>query len=203
MAIDQTTGTEKLIERILADAHAAAEQVMAQSRAESAAVMAQAEHECAEILDAATRKGQRMIADMLDRSRTNAELDGRKYALEKRRAALQDVFNRAYLQLCDRKGETRDRLLVGLALREADGGETILPAPADRENMKRLLVGINKSLEQAGKAPLTLDDADTDMDAGFLLSCASYEKDCSFAAVMAEMRSTLESDVFGILFGGK
>ena len=67
-------------------------------------------------------------------------------------------------------------------------------------NATRALAELNAALAQSGRAPLTIAPADADITGGFILKAAGYEKNCSFAAVLREVRAAEESAVAGILF---
>ena len=66
-------------------------------------------------------------------------------------------------------------------------------------NVGRIEV-VNAALAQSNRAPLTIAPADADITGGFILKAAGYEKNCSFAAVLREVRAAEESAVAGILF---
>ena len=94
----------------------------------------------------------------------------------------------------------RSALIKALLIREAEGGETIIPAARDEANVKSVLAEVNAALAESGRAPLTIAPADADITGGFILKAAGYEKNCSFAAVLREVRAAEESAVAGILF---
>ena len=76
---------------------------------------------------------------------------------------------------------------------EAEGGETVLPAKADRQQIAAILSTMNS-------VDLTLSDQDAPFDGGFLLVGRGYEKDCSFRAVLSALRDAEETAVANLLF---
>ena len=76
---------------------------------------------------------------------------------------------------------------------EAEGGETVLPAKADRK-------GIASVLAKMSDRKLTMSDKDADIEGGFFLVSKSYEKDCSFRSLMNAVRSEEETNVAKMLF---
>ncbi|MEG1547498.1 MAG: V-type ATP synthase subunit E family protein [Clostridia bacterium] len=192
---------DKLIERILADAHEEAEHTAQEAQESIQQVKELAGHDVWEILSEAQIRSKRLRDDILERSRTNAELDSRKYMLAAKRGVVEHVFSTAYEQMCALSGAERDALLTTCILAEADGGEAIIPSLADEAALSRLLDGINATLASNGKSALTLLSASGTFDAGFILRSRDYEKNCSFAAMLREMREHEESSVANILFG--
>ena len=52
-----------------------------------------------------------------------------------------------------------------------------------------------------GASACTPSDTDAAIDGGFLLVGRSYEKDCSFRAILGMLRDSEETNVAGLLFG--
>lgn len=194
------TGTEKLVERIISAA-----------KEEAAAAKAAAEESCLAIKAAGEKRGAALAAEdaqkrtaaaqsILERSRTNAELEARKSALLMRRALIQDAFDQAYAALCALSDKERADICRSMLLREADGGETIHASKNDIKQIALLLPTIEADMLKAGKKPLLLSPNAADIDCGFILSGDGYEKDCSFAALLRDTRANEETRVASILF---
>ena len=197
---NELNNPDKLIERILADAREAADGIRAAAETDEARIDQLADNDVWEIESEAQLQAKRLREDVLERSRTNAELDSRKYALSARRQVVDKAFDEAYRRLCALSGAERDKLLTLLAVRECDGGETLLPAQADEDAFKRLLSAINEELKAVGKAAITLGAAEPSLDGGFILHAAGYEKNCSFSAALREVREYDQSRVAALLF---
>lgn len=200
MAKDLNNG-ERLLSAILEGAEAEAGGVLAKAKAAAAATVAEAEAEAARILSDAEAKAKAAHADILERSRTNAGLDSRKHALLQKRAVIDEAFAAAALKLNVLAGPDRDAVLTKLLLENAEGGETVLPASSDAAALAGLIGGVNEKLAAAGKAPLTMGQPRPGLSGGLLLAGPSYEIDCSFEAVLRDLRAAGESGVAGILFG--
>lgn len=200
MAKDINNG-DRILSSILDSAWAEAEAVLAQARERAKATAAEAEAEAARICAEAENRAKAVREDVLERSRTNAELDSRKYALAQKRAVVNEAFQEASSRLSAMAGPEREALLAKLLLENAEGGETVFPAPADEGIVPSLLVGVNAKLAAAGKAPLKLGQAREGIAGGFLLGGASYELNCSFEAILRDLREAEVSRVADILFG--
>ena len=88
-----------------------------------------------------------------------------------------------------------------LLLENAEGGECISPAQGDAASLAQLLPAVNQTLAQGGKAPLTMGDPRPGIQGGFFLVGASYELNCSFEALLRDLRETEVSKVADLLFG--
>lgn len=200
MANDLQNGASKLVGRILEDARAEAEAVETAAQAEVKKIKELADQSIRDVKQESEARARKLCAEILERSRTNAELDSRKYALAAKRSVLEETFEKAGAGLCVLTGAERDRLLVACALREALGGEAIVPDEADAGNIERLLPAINEGLQKSGRTALSLSGEISNIGNGFLLRGQGYEKNCSFAAMLRDVREAEESNVAAILF---
>ncbi|MEA4970043.1 MAG: V-type ATP synthase subunit E family protein [Candidatus Pelethousia sp.] len=200
MAKDLNNG-ERLLSSIVESAKAEAEAALAEARARAQAQADETAAEAGRILAEAEDRAKASNADILERSRTNALLDARKQALADRRAVIDEAFEAAAAQLNALAGPEREAILEKLLLSSATGGETILPAQADAEALSAVLPGVNAKLAALAKAPLALGQHREEISGGFVLAGESYEINCSFEAVLRDLRRAEESGVAALLFG--
>ncbi len=200
MAMDLNNG-ERLLSSIVESAKAEAEAALAEARARAQAQADETAAEAGRILAEAEDRAKASDADILERSRTNALLDARKQALADRRAVIDEAFEAAAAQLNALAGPERQAILEKLLLSSAAGGETILPSQADAANLSALLPGVNAKLAALAKAPLALGQHRAEISGGFVLAGESYEINCSFEAVLRDLRRAEESGVAALLFG--
>ena len=184
----------------MADAQAEADTALADADKEAERIALIAKDECFRIENETELRTKRLNDAAQEKSRTNAALDSRKYALKVKRALIDEAFALAAERMEQKSDAERSALIKALLIREAEGGETIIPAARDEANAKSALAEVNAALAQSGRAPLTIAPADADITGGFILKAAGYEKNCSFAAVLREVRAAEESAVAGILF---
>ncbi|MDD6887550.1 MAG: V-type ATP synthase subunit E [Candidatus Aphodomorpha sp.] len=187
------TGTNKLAERILADARSAAEQTLSEANAAAKTISADNVQKLNAMRKDFEQKREAAVQSVLDGSRTRASIDGKKAALEKKRALIDSVFAKSYEALCALNEDQRGEICARLLAAEAEGGETVLPAKADRQQIAAILSTMNS-------VDLTLSDQDAPFDGGFLLVGRGYEKDCSFRAVLSALRDAEETAVANLLF---
>ncbi len=197
---DVKNSAEKLMERILADARAQAEETAQQAKAQCDDIVQAGEKHMLNLRMQDTRKLNADVAAVMDRSRMNAELEARKDALAARREVVEAAFAGTYEALCALDDDAREKVIVHMLLQESDGGETLVCAAAERALIGKALPQVQQTLREQGKEELILSDETTDIEHGFLLIGKGYEKNCSFRAILDEMREERESEVAGILF---
>ncbi len=200
MANELNTGASKLVERILEDAKKDAAKLELETNARLDEIRLDCEKRIDKRRDELTKATAAAQKSILERSRTNAELEARKQALASRREIVDEAFATAYKDLCGLSGPERAQVCRKMLLAEADGGETVCGGSADHEALMELLPEVNEALEAAGKRPLTAGAAENDMEYGFVLKGDGYEKDCSFSALIRDARAVEETAVAGILF---
>ncbi|NLI55038.1 MAG: hypothetical protein GX417_12080 [Clostridiales bacterium] len=193
MATTSISGTNKLAERIVGEAEADARKVREDAEAAVREIRKQSEKAAA--LRRAELESQREAAkrSLIGGYQTRAALDGKKDALRKKRAVIDAAFARAYDAALSLDAQTRKRICAGMLAQEAEGGETVVPASADREAMKALVSDMPQKR-------LSLSDKDAAIDGGFVLLGEGYEKDCSFHSLLSVVRGEEETAVYQLLF---
>lgn len=193
MSTQEMTGANKLAARILDDAHADAAAQAEEAGKRISAIQASSERTLAERAEAFAQKRREAVSSVLDGCRTRAALDGRKSTLARKRAVIDAAFARAYEALCELDAASRGEICKDMLLGEAEEGDTVVPAKADRAALERLTSLITDR-------KLTISSEDAPFDGGFLLVSAGYEKDCSFASLLSQLRDAEEPNVARLLF---
>lgn len=187
------SGMNKLAERIVSDAQDEARAV--RQEAERVATGIQRESEKGISARKAELAGQKenAVKSLLGGYRTRASLDGKKDALRKKRAVIDSAFSRAYDAMQSLKAEQRKDVCARMLREQAEGGETVLPAPMDRAALAELVSAMPEK-------KLTLSDKHAAIDGGFILLGSGYEKDCSFRSLLDAVRESEETAVYQLLF---
>ena len=110
---------DHLIERILADASDAAAKITADADASCAGIVAERDRKIAEIAEAAAKRRDVEIAEILDGAKTRARLDGKKELLAAKRQVLDQTFDAAYRSLCESSVESLAELFGKILAAEA------------------------------------------------------------------------------------
>lgn len=193
MATVTISGTNRLAERIVSDAQEEARAALDEAmhtardtrRESDKAVSGRRE----ELLSIRARAKKNLI----DGYATRALLDAKKDALKKKRAVIDTAFTRAYEATLSLGAEARRSICAGMIASQAEGGETVLPAKADRAALEAIVAAMPKK-------KLTLSKEDAKIDGGFILLGDGYEKDCSFRSLLATIRDAEETAVYQLLF---
>jgi len=193
MATISISGTNKLAERIVGEAEADAKKVLSDAEAGVRSIRAESDKAVSEQRAQLAAKRDAAAKSLLDGFVTRTALDGRKSALAKKRVVIDKVFSAAYAAVLALDESARAEICKKLLRDEAEGGETVVPAKADR-------AGIANAITAMQGVSLKLSEKDADIEGGFLLVSGSYEKDCSFRSLMNEIRSDEETNIAKMLF---
>jgi V/A-type H+-transporting ATPase subunit E len=193
MATISISGTNKLAERIISEAEADAQKMRAAAEDTARSIRSESEKAVSSKRSDLESKREAEKQSLLDGFKTRTELDGRKNVLSKKRAVIDDVFSRAYQAVLALDETSRTKICETMLRNEAEGGETVVPAKADRKGIAAALAGL-------GERKLKLSEKDAQIEGGFLLVSESYEKDCSFSSLMDAVRSDEETNVAKMLF---
>ena len=181
-----------LIDRIIADANAAADKILADAEASASGIRESRDAEIAKKAEQTERKRKQQISVILNGCRTRAELDGRKETLRAKRALIDSVFTEAYQRMLTLSNEKREALFRSIIFREAKDNDVVAPAAVDREVLRKVIAALPFYVK--------LSEKDANAEAGFILYGDGYEKDCSMKAILRELRDAEETNVAKILF---
>ena len=181
-----------LIDRILADAQAAADKALADAEASCSSIHASRDAEIAKKAEQFRKEREQKINVIKNGCRTRAELDGRKDTLRAKRTLLDGVFSETYAKMLALPSDKRSALFLSILKKEAKENDSVAPAKADREVIARAIAEL--------PFPVKLSEQDAQAEAGFILFGDGYEKDCSMKAILREMRDAEETNVAKILF---
>ena len=192
MATTTISGTNKLAERIVSEAEAEAKRTLERAEEEVRAVEAECERAAAEKRAVSETRRDAAAKAVRDGFVTRANLDAKKSALKKKRAVIDAAFEEAYQALLKLNAEERARLCEQMLRAEAEGGEQVRPAKADRMGVQHAVKNVDRGLR--------LSDEDAPVDGGFVLVGEGYEKDCSFRSLMGMLRANEETNAAKRLF---
>jgi len=183
---------EETAREILNDA-----EMRAKRRVESA--RAEARERAAGILSAAEAEAAKIEAA----AKTRAAARQRQAVLREKQALVEGVFLKAREALASMSaGEYRQLILESLA-RSAEGGETVVLGPEDRE---RLGTGfeaeLGRRLSSLGKSTAVKTEfAEGSLGGGYILTSGGVSLNSTFPALLKRFEDELEIEVARILFG--
>ena len=193
MATTSISGTNKLAERIIHEAETDASAARAAAQASVNEILAVSEK--ALFSRGVELKSQSEAAEksLISGYQTRASLDGKKDTLRKKRVVIDTAFSRAYDAVLALDAEKRKQICARLLETEVEGGEVVVPAPADRDALQSLIATMPQKR-------LSLSTENAKIDGGFLLLGEGYEKDCSFRSLLSVVRDEEETAVYQLLF---
>ena len=215
------TGTDRIKDKILEDAKLKAGAILEQAEKDARNIMDQARAEAAqkraELLEKAKADGEQMYKRML----AVAGLEGRKKLLAARQEMIDAAFTKAMdriVGLPDRQyQELLEKMIAEAAAGYREPSAQVGGAQVPQENFSaevmlsekdaarmdgHFIENINKRLSAFGKkGTITLSDKRIRTAGGFILKIGDVEMNSTFEILFGMLRTELESDVVGILFG--
>jgi len=195
-------GATKLVEKILSEAKRQAEGNVRDAEEQAEKVLAKARDDAkaasAELLAKADRDADARAKRMI----SVAELDGRKERLATKQKLIEELFAAAVDKLQKMPAAEYAKLLQGMIVEAASGGEEIALSKGDLEKLPAtFLDDVNKALAAAGKPKkLTAAKAPGNIDGGFVLRSGDVEVNHSFASLVKMRRDELEALAVKMLF---
>ena len=193
MATTTISGTNKLAERIVLDAQEDARSAIAQAEAVAQGIRRESDKAVSSRKAELLSQQDSAVKSLIGGYQTRASLDAKKDALRKKRAVIDAAFSRAYDAMLSLDAETRKSICKNMLSAQAEGGETVLPAAADRAALVALIAAMPEK-------KLTIASETAKIDGGFILLGAGYEKDCSFQSLLDTVRGEQETAVYQLLF---
>ena len=218
------TGIERITERILADAKERARVILETAQNDCRALAEDFAARADALRDAIAERAMREGEDVIARARSSAARTRRNLLLDARRRVLDEAFEAAKREICDTDyGKYRELLVALLSsalIAQADAeresialGDEVAKIEAYEVRMNaadRAALGAaviegaravcERRIGAERFARVHLSDEDADIDGGLLLRFGAVEVNCSIAAVIGEVRRTLEPRVADILF---
>ena len=193
MATVTISGTNKLAERIVTDAQEEARVVLEQAQEAVLGIWKESEKAVNARRAELTSQQTSTVKNLIGGYQTRASLDAKKDALRKKRAVIDTAFTRAYDAVLSLDSNTRKEICARMIQTHAEGGETVLPAKADRAALAVIIAAMPEK-------KLTLSKDEAAIDGGFVLQGEGYEKDCSFRSLLDTVREAEETAVYQLLF---
>lgn len=199
------TGSERITEKILEQANAAAQRQKDEAAREAKLVLAEAEKQ----REAADAEANHLIGIALreveQRSEATLQLELRKRDLTIRQQLVDEAFEQAVTALVDLPDDAYRKLLTGMILStEWTGDAELVVSARDLERLgKSFPQAIDLARSQKGMTGKTVFAQDTLPGiGGFVVRSGEMEINGTLGVVLSGMRPGLESDVAKTLFDG-
>ncbi len=190
-------GIENIIKKISDDAEREAEKILADAKAEALKTEEEYKQKADAIKKEAEEASFAKAEEEYSRIVASHAMLERQNTLKKKQELISSAFDAAYEKISSLSDSERADVIARLALRAADGreGEIILSS-SDRE---KLSSDIMKKVAENPK--ITLSETSANIDGGLIFKRGTTEINCTFRALVDEMRDTCAREVADILFG--
>ena len=187
-------GKENIINKILSDADAKAADILSLAGSSAQAIIDKAEQAIASDKVALDQRLQSTAIERQRNRKATAELDAKKYSLERKQQLISRCYDLAYEHLVKMSDGDRLDLIGSLIEKHAERGETVYITQADAKSVTQMwLNGFEKDLK-LGKKYIKADG-------GLVLEGDGYEKDLTLKSVVKYLREQTESKVANLLLG--
>ena len=188
-------GKENIINKILSDADARCADILSVAEAQAQAVIANAEQAIATDAVSLEQRLQSVAAERIRNRKATAELDAKKYTLNRKQQLISRCYELAYEKLIKMSDADRLDLIGSLIETHAETGETVYITQSDAKSVTQVwLNGFDKNLK-LGKKYIKADG-------GIVLEGDGYEKDLTLTSVIKYLREQTEGKVAELLLGG-
>lgn len=196
---------DAITSRILDDARKEASQGLREAHDRVEKMRRENEETMAQKREQALAKAREDAIELRDRMLRMAELDQRKEYLGMKRQVMDDAFDQALSQMRGMQVDQARRFLSDLLADAAQGDEELIISKADEGVFDpEFLQKINARLAEMGKASsLKLSEERRELGGGVILRRGGMEVNLTYAAVLGEIRPSLEAEVAAMLFDGQ
>lgn len=194
-------GLDRILSQIEEEAKASADTILSQAREQAEAILAEADTQTEEIAGEAKIRTEASEADILKKAASAAQMSRKQQLLSAKQQVIAEVLEQAKASILDLPDDEyfalMTRMLDKFAL--ADAGTVLL----NERDQKRLPAGYEKVISEAAKkkgGSLTLASGTRKISGGFILVYGGIEENCSFEAIFASEKESLQDKVHNVLF---
>lgn len=188
---------EAIVEKILSDAQLKAEAMVGEAQDKAHAILADVAEQSKQYLAKSQSETDILVADIISRSKTVAELDSKKLMQAAKSVILERVFARALEKVRELDVNTYKELLLGM-LKEAQDGDTVTLSKRDKSVLSADDI---RAFADENGISLCVSDEDGDFDGGLILSRDGVDKNLTFEVEIDLLRDIAEADIAKEIFG--
>ncbi|MBE6608825.1 MAG: hypothetical protein E7633_09760 [Ruminococcaceae bacterium] len=214
--------SEKITGRILAVAQSEADGILLAAQKEADAINEEYKKKAAEIAANADSDAEVDAESIRSRTVASAEKIKRNSLLEAKNAKINEAFEKARLKLIGLPDSDYEKMLSimlvstvknqlaseKISLEQDTDGEisaceqyVVILSETDKKRVSANMIKDASVLTSAEGKNLSVSDESASIDGGFILRCGEIEINCSIGLILSQLRDSLESDVYRILFG--
>jgi len=190
-------GIENIIKKIADDAALEAEKILSDARERAEALLLEYKEKAIAESNASSEAFKAKAEEERLRLVGGYRLNERQKTLAKKQELIASAFDAAYERLMKLSDSEKAEVFARLAVSAANGkgGEIIL----SKEDKEKLAGQISEKL--SANPDLSISDEVRPISGGFILKNGATEVNCTFRALVDEMREGMSREVADILFG--
>ncbi|MGB8452634.1 MAG: V-type ATP synthase subunit E [Anaerocolumna sp.] len=196
------TGLEKILKHIEEDALAAADQSLTKAKSQAGEIMANAraegEKKCTDIAEHSKLE----VQSALSRAESAANLQEKKLILNAKQEIISEVINRAKESIIILPDKEYFDIIIKMVRKYAlaQTGQIMFSSSDNKRLPEQFNEKLKASLAGKDGAVLTAAGDTVNIDGGFVLVYGDIEINCSFDALFAAAKETLQDKVCEVLF---
>lgn len=196
------TGLEKILKTIQEEAQASADAIISQAEQEAEQILAAAKKEAEQKAAKIAEKSEADVKDVISRAESAAALLERKLLLDIKQTIINEVIGKARKRLAELPDDEYTDLILSMVKKYSHNkkGRLVFPVSDRKRLTKDFSEKLNAILSQKQGASLDIEEEALPFEGGFLLIYGDIEENCSFDAIFAEQRDTLQDKVNSLLF---
>lgn len=195
------TGLEKMVERIVNEAKAAADKKVEEARSQAAVILEDTDKETQRLCAAIADKSKADLAASKERNLSAMDLMRRTEILKVKQELIRETVDKACETFCSAEGEAYYGILEDMVSKfvRPEKGQMLL-SDRDYDNAPAGFADRVEAIAKKAGGSLTLAKAQVTLEKGFILSYGGIEENCSFKALFADKKDELQDQVSRILF---
>lgn len=196
------TGLDKILKRIEEDASVAAEAVISQANKEATIIHNGGQVEAKKIVEDFAEKSRLEVDDCISRAKSAAILQEKKLILDTKQQIITDTITRAKESLLLLSNQEYFEVIKKMVQKYALclSGEIFFSVKDKKRVPEQFETTLQSLLSGKEGAALTVSEQTVDIDGGFVLVYGDIEENCSFDALFAAAKETLQDKVNALLF---
>ncbi len=196
------TGLEKILKAIEADAQSEADAVIARAKSEADEILANARREAEQRCRQIAEKSEADAKAVLSRAESSAALQEKKILLDVKQQIISNIITSARNKLAQLPDSEYTDIILSIIKKNAHNtpGKIVI-SDTGRKRLTQDFDGrLTDALKDLPGATLSFSEEKPSFEGGFLLVYGDIEENCSFDAMFADEKDTLQDKVNSLLF---
>ncbi len=193
--------TEKVTEKILADAKAEAQKIKSAAKEKEAAEQKKLDEQLADFKKQTKALAEKAAKDEIAHTLAATRMVLAKQLLAEKRKILDEVFQQAHQQLKNLPDDQFRKLITKLMLESVETGEEEVIVGENEHRIDQQLINkVNEQISAGKKTDLKLSSEKQDIEGGFILRRGKIKTNVTLDVLLNNARKNLEIDLAKEMF---